>query len=1094
MGKRFVVVGSATAVGGLVLGASIVYGPRPAESNNPSLPNDIAAPGIGDPGNPSEGGVKIFAFDYSTFELDDGQLRGMRLRAASTTLKPQGITELTRPHAEIRLGPYRAITITADKADMEMEDSKPRRGRFSGNVVVTLYEAPVGTPLVLEEPNTEVEAKQDIEQADGQPPAHTQFVQQRIYMDEATNFSIEDDTISTQGPVHVTSPQVDFFGIGLNLAYNTQRERIEQLIISEGRYLIINPDAPAPGYTTIADTNADAEQSEASGTDLQEKPDLPKQFYNATFNDDVLVRDGLESELAGQTLTIDFSLGTDAVEVKPIEPDVIGQLPRVIPIGQLAQAANAAPPALVIPPANQARTLLKHDPKRDTVVTWTGPLTVKPYETRPEALTDDEDAHLTLTGPNAYAQTIRNDELERLETNKLEYLVSEERTNAYASDERAMRILSTALGGAITGQQLTVRQAEGTATILGPGELTYTDDDTKKTLKLTWQNRLDLELYTQAKNADAEEQSDEASGTDRAQTKILGVKTATFDGDVTAKHTDFDLAASTLTLAFAKPDKANKIDNHPTAINASGEVAVQARGDAKDEVFDITAGRLSIDLKLDANNDNEPYASEIHAEEGVSVKRPGSTLTCNRVTVELNPPEPKQAVANADAEERSDEAPGTEPEEDRFAQVRTIVAVGLVRADLEDEDGRRIDLIADQLIADVENDRLTLAADDADDPAEVTDLTSGRKLTGQLIEMDDQAQQLDIAGKGSLATVLDDPNNKDAGIEDAFLAIDWSKSMAFNNVTGEATFIGSVRSESRRSIDASELTCDRLDMVFSEEPEDEPKEDKPADADAADQPAEEDEDGDTLAREIRSAVATGNVKFLASSWDVDKPNQINNRIRLEGPKVVITNQPADGDQPAAETLVVEGQGRMVLEDYRPPDKEDADNKAKLTGRGATLFSWDQTMALDALTNTATFVDGVQMVHLPKDDAGKQGDAIQLDCMKLVADLTDTGGLAGWLAEKEQGDDAKDAPDAQIESILATGNVRLLQQGTRSMRGDALDFDGEKNVVTLNANGNRDVVLEDLQRDTATRTNKITWDLTTDRIEIDQLRGGVAPLN
>ncbi|MEM9346495.1 MAG: hypothetical protein AAGB26_07750 [Planctomycetota bacterium] len=1052
MSKRFVVVGGATAVAGLVLGASIVLGPPAAQSNTPKLPSNIAAPGVNNPtNNPDNTPITISKFDYSTFELDsDGQLRGMRLRATRTNLKPQGITELIKPHAEIRLGPQRAITITADKADMEMEDSKPRQGLFTGNVIVTIYEAPAGTTLILEDPFAEI--KQDGDK----PPAFAQFIQQRIYLDEATDFSIEDDTINTRGPVHVTSNQVDFFGIGLRLAYNTQRERIEQLIIDKGKYLIINPDAKAPSFNA-ANTNADAEPAaggEAPGT--AEQQPVPKQFYAVTFEDNVLVRDGLESQLAGQKLTIDFSLGTDAVEVTPIAPDTVGQLPRLIPVGQLAQDDDIALligtfndlPAFAIPVKNQRRTLLNHDPARDIVVTWTGSMTVLPHGERPEPLADDDDALLTLTGPNAYAQTIRSGDLERLETNKLEYLVSEERTTAHANDQRTLRILSEAMGGEITGSQLTVRQAQGTATILGPGRLTYTSKEDGKTLTLTWQKRLDLELYTEPKNANEEE----ASGRDRSQTKILGVKTATFDGDVTARHTDFDLDSDKLTLAFAKPDKQKKTDNHPTEINASGSVVIQARGDAKDETFDINAQRLTIELKLDDNN--ETYASEIRAEDGVSVERPGTKLTCNRVLVELDPPDKEEAAS----------------EDDRFAQVSSILAVGTVRADLEDEDGRHIDLIADQLVADVENDKLTLFADHANNPAEVTDLTSGRKLTGKTVEMDDQAKQLIVTGKGSLATILEDPNDPNAGIEDAFLAINWTESMAFDNVTGQAVFVGGVRSESRRSIDSSEMTCDHLVMLFSPETKD-----------------KDNNDEDELDRQIRSAIATGNVRFLASSWDVGKPKQLNNRILLEGPKVIITNQPAADGKEANETLIVEGEGRLMLEDYRPPDEDDAENKAALTGRGMTLFNWDESMKLDALTNTATLVGTVQMTHIPKDEQGKQGDPVQLDCEELVADLTDTGGMAGWLAD-EPGD-TKQAPDVQIEYITATDNVRLLQKGTRSISGDHMSFDAENKTIEIWTDKGKDVKIEDFEQEIVVFCERVIVNLETNTHTAINIRGG-----
>ncbi|MGB0768050.1 MAG: hypothetical protein ACPGYV_10105, partial [Phycisphaeraceae bacterium] len=984
MGKRFVVVGGATAVAGLVLGAAIVLGPPAAQNNRPDLPSDIDAPGVVGPDGTAPG-VDIQQFDYTTFEVgSDGQLRGTRLRAEQTNLKSLGITNLVKPNAEIRLGSQRAITITADQADMEMEDSRPRAGVFSGNVVVTLAQAPEGVELVLDQDN----------------PEHLRFIQQRIYLDDATNFSIEDDTISTPGPVHVTGHQVDFFGIGLRLAYNTQRERIEQLLINEGRYLIVNPDAQPPAFEADDDedqANPDEPEAEAEPTDEPTAPDAVAefQFYKATFLEAVVVRDGVESELAGDSLSIDFSLGTPAVEVAPIAPETAGRLPRVIPTGRLAQAnepineqhqdgTDPVLPVVQIPEKNAQRSLLTHDPKRDIVVTWTGSLAVTPYAQRPEPLADEEDAHLTLTGKNAYAQTVRNGELERLEAGKLQYLVSQARTAAVATTETPLRIVSAALGGEITGQQLIVNQSRAAASVLGPGQLTYTNQDDGKALDLTWQNRLDLELYPEDPAPKPNEQAQPTNeDNDTPTTRIAGVKTATFDGNVTARHTDFDLDSDTLTIAFAEPDPQNNIDNTPTAINAAGSVAVKARGDADDETFDIAAGRLSIDLALD--RDNEPYASAIRALDQVRVQRPGSTLTCDRVSVELCPPsqatpqiagakpEPadpvneQNALADADADARTDadatastnasepNAPAPTPPKERFAEVRSILAVGTVRANL-DYDDRRVDLVADQLIADVENDRLTLAADPDRPLAEITDLSSGRKLTGKLVVMDDQAEQLDITGPGTLATVLSDPGNPDATIDQAFLAIAWQRAMSFNNVTGEAEFFQGVRSESRRSTDASELTCDALTMRFSPDYQHDPNR------------LFDDDGKDQHERQIRSANARGSVKFTAWAYDLNDPERITNRIRLEGPQVQVTNQPATeiGKRPV-ETLVVPGPGRMVLEDYRNPKPNNKDDKASMTGRGATLFNWNQSMTLDARANTATLLEDVTMTHLPKDE-------------------------------------------------------------------------------------------------------------------------------
>jgi lipopolysaccharide export system protein LptA len=1100
MSKRLVVVGGATAVAGLVLGASVVFGPAAVTGGGKDIDADVDAPTLGQRGGPV--GANLTGIDIKQFKIDeDGEVTGVRLRAKQSNLKPLGITEFIAPHAEVRLGAQRAITITADKADMEMEDRKPRAGDFFGNVVVTIFQAPQGVELVT----------------DPDKPEHERFIQQRIFLDDpadpdqSVHFSIEDDSINTPGPVHATSPQVDFFGVGLRLTYNTQRKRIEQLVVTEGRYLIFNPDAQSPGFDDTETQTADANQERADeDTKPKEEPAGPSQFYLAEFADQVVVRNGIEDELGGERLLIEFSMGTKAVTPgagKPATPPATSGLPEwlVLPGAQLAQVndetnADARPgipgfiknafgdatfalPLVKIPPTNAARSLFNHVPKRDLVVTWAGHLRVAPLASKPELLADDEDVRVSLTGENAYAQTAQDGEVKRLETVALQYLLSQELTTAIASEDKPVRILAAALGGEITGQKLVVRQQAGTATILGPGQLNYTDPDTKKPLTLTWQNRLDLELFIQtpeeqqanketnieANNADAERS--EASGT---QTKILGVKTATFDGQVTATHPDFDLAADKLTLAFAEPNKALDLDNTPTEINAAGNIAIMARGDDEDETFDITAQRLTVALKQSSPDDagkTDTYASAIRADGGVRIEQPGFWMTCQRVSLDLNPPsKTKQNAA----------------EDDRYAQVRNVFAVGQVRGQI-DHEGRRVDLVADQLIGDVERDQLTLASNNALQPAEVFDLVNQRKLTGELVEMDNKAEQLKITGTGSLASIISDPANPDATLEDSFLNVAWTQSMMFNNVTGKALFIGDVRSESRRSTDFSELTCHTLDMRFSPDYKHDPRR------------LIEDEGKDTHDRQVRSATATGDVQFMAAAWQAADPGKVTNRLRLQGPKLIFTNKPAVeiGDT-AIETVVVEGAGNMTLEDYRLPEKPkkqaDADSEAAalpqpkqafLTGRGATLFNWDDTMVLDAKTNTATLLGTVQMTHIPKDEAGKQGDVVQLDCQRLVADMTDTGGLSVWLSD--------DAPDAQVTTITADDTVRVLQSGVRAISSDHLKFDASQNRVRFWSEQNSPIVIEDLERGTTQQADELTWDLTTDQIDGKNIRGGANTL-
>ena len=1102
MSKRLVIVGGATAVAGLVLGASVVFGPDAVTGVRKGQTHDIDAPTVQGKtaGTLDTLGATGTALDIKAFDpQENGEILRLRIRADRSNLKPLGVTELVKPRADIHLGSQRAISIIADKADTKMENREIREGTFIGNVVVTLFEAPPGVKLII----------------DADDPEHTQFIQQRIFLDSDTHFSVEDDSINTAGPVHVTSNQVDFFGVGLHLTYNTQRERIEQLLIDQGRYLLFNPEADSPGFDNNTTPSADADNNKPADDDAASEPQpaLPSQYYLAEFAKDVVVRSGIHDELAGELLKIDFSLGTKAVTPKPATPTT-SRLPQWVqrPGARLAQLAddtappgiNANPteptlseaPILTIPQRNAERSMFSHVPQRDLVVTWAGHLRLTPLAEKPEALADDKDVRITLIGDNAYAQSTEDDQIKRLQTIQLEYLLSQELTTALASDDKPVRLFAEALGGELTAQKLIVRQQAGTATLLGPGQLTYRDPKTNKPLTVTWQNRLDLELYIQPPDANPERHNDaephadaersEASGT---QTKLLGIQSATFDGKVTALHPEFDLAADKLTLAFRKPDNLNNIDNEPTQINAFGNIAIKANGDDPNECFHITAQHLTVSFQESdrTNNiDNQPIA--IRAEGGVEVRmgspdaikggpdapRPDLSLACRQIKVDLNPSD----------NNKPDNPP--QPDEEIYGDVSKVFAIGDVRATIHKEN-QHIALVSDVLIADVIEDKLTLNADNLQQPAEVIEIIElkkpngqtidvvSQKLTGKLVEMDNKAEQLDITGPGSLATRLDDPDNPDASIENSFLSIAWDDAMSFNNVTGKAKFLGKVRSESRRSNDYSELFCNQLDMRFSPDFKHDP------------QRLIEDDGRETHERQVRSAIAQGDVSFMAASWEQADPKKISNRMRIQGPTLIFTNTPAIqiGDTPV-ETVVVQGAGRMTLEDYRPPVKQPAGDdaaskRAFMTGRGSTLFTWNDRMILDARTNTATLHQTVTMTHIPRDEDGKNGQAVGFACDKLLADMTDTGGLSVWLSDE--------APDARVTRITADGNVRLAPRANLAIAADHLKFLADAEKVNIWSDDKRPVVLEDNEAGTTDRLREIEWNLATDSFELKDFQGG-----
>ncbi|XAM00642.1 hypothetical protein OT109_04465 [Phycisphaeraceae bacterium D3-23] len=1112
MERRTVVVGAAFGAAALVLSASIFLGPPAGtqdiqgpdgESIGAAMPRHRPGEDAGVPGYSAEGG------GYEVFELvGDNKARITLLDADSASTQGQGITHFMRPRFQIittefattqvgiddqgepilkRGAPIggQAMILSADAAEMEMDGNNPQRGVFQGNVVVTLLKAE-GQAVILDP-------------ADPRYPLVNEV--QRVYIDGDARFGLDTNEVRSNAPVHVTSAQADFFGIGLVLKYNTARERIEQLVVREGRYLMFNPDAQSP---TAAGSDAPGADGPPNGqgsadSDEPDHPLGPSQFYIATFYDDIIVRDTDRALLEGDELNIRFSLGREAVEPEPVRPATepvdadratgFAPLAPPIPGMRLAQAdTNTLPPLPppfnpdLVPPINQGRSLYTAAPHEGVLITWTGALRLVPLNEQPEELEDDKDIAIALQGEHAYAQAMRDGKAHRIEGTSLRYLVSSQEVFAQGNENRPITIISTE-AGTLTGGELVVNIPQGTATILGPGTLTQNPDDDGKQLTLAWTDRVDLELFL--KEPDGEAVADDGRGIS-GQSQIAGIRTATFVGDVTADHPDFDLEAEQLAVDFLRPDEAAGVKNDPTRIQASVDVTVRAQGDAPDEQFAI--GTQSLTITLGHDTDGEVYAKSMRALADVVITRPGSTLTCHRVDVafalpsETEPPEAEDATRNA-----------------RYAQVQQIVAVGDVRAEIE-EQGNTINLAADHLLADVDADRLTLYATEEGALAEVIDVNEDRFLRGRHIVMDDQAQVVRVEGPGTLAARMEDPDQP--GNPQANMTIDWQRAMRFNNATGKAEFHGGVAAVTRRTADTTDMTCDDLEVWFTQT--------KDVDADAGDEnalhaaendapdaaPGEDETDLtnaiDATGRDVRRAVATGEVRFVAATRAAEQPDKPHSRVTITGPQLIFTNDALDaqgGDLPdPVETVVVNGPGTMLIEDYTPEDPADETDRAAegsggdpiaFTGKGQTAFLWQESMELDARANTATFAGDAIMLHDPTPDDDTNGDFVRLDCQELIADMRDTGGLGVWMSD--------DAPAPEISVVTAAGPLRIRRAGME-ITGNHLRYEGQAQRVEIWANENRDVLIQQQDSPAPTRAAKVIWDLAQDRIETLGLRG------
>lgn len=1120
MSRRAVVVGAAFAVAALVLAASVFLGP-PAGTDEGPAPDGEGAGAAMPSGVPSEGGGPPGAsardWQYQTIEsVGDDKTRITLFSAASASTRGQGVTYMVRPRFRIITTEYadrqtgvdaqgqpviervavggQAMLLSADTAEMEMEGNKPQRGVFQGAVVVTLLKAD-GQAVVIDPDDPRFGENTDI---------------QEVFIDGDTRFGLDTNDIRSDAPVHVTSPQADFYGVGLVLKYNTARERIEQLVVSEGRYLMFNPDAESGGgvlaqggggedtETGPAEGSTDAQPADGETQADGDPPAGPSQYYLATFHDNVIVRDTDRALLEGDTLDIRFSLGREAVEPEPVRPiedagntTGLAPLAEAIPGMRLAQANEALPPLpapfdpALIPQQNRDRSRYTAAPHKGVLITWTGPLRLSPLDEKPEQLADDRDLDIALRGDNAYAQGMRDGKVHRVEGTDLRYLVSTERVVAAGTDDRPVTILSTEAGTLTAAGELVVNIQNGTATIVGPGTLTQNPDEDGKQLTLAWTDRVDLDLYIVRPGADEIQDANERS---TSQTRITGLRAATFVGQVTADHPDFDLAADQLAIDFQRPDKDSDLKNDPTRIQATGHVVVHAQGDAADEQFAITCESLAIALGHDI--DGAVYAESMRAVADVRLERPGSFLTCHRIDVAFAPPSETEPPQAPEGEADSGEGNTRDP---RYAQVRQVVAVGEVRAQIHDEErGQTVNLVADHMLADIANDRLTLYATEEGELAELIDVQDDRLLRGRLIDLDDQAQIVRVEGPGALSARMEDPERP--GNPQANMTIQWSHAMRFNNANGKAHFQGDVHATTRRTADTTDMTADDLEVWFTEAPAEE-ADGAGGEADAVVADTEEEDALDATGRNVRLAIAKGNVRFVAATRAAETPDQPNSRVTIAGPELVFTNTPVDvlgAPLPTpVETVVVNGQGYMFIEDYRPPDEadpEDADAEANpaavaFTGRGQTAFRWTEQMELDARANTATFVGDARMDHDPTPKDRGNNDDVHMDCQQLAADMHDTGGLGVWMSD--------DAPAPEISVVTAEGPLSIIRAG-RQITGDHLRYVAADERVEVWADENRDVLIQEVNSPAPARCGRVIWDLANNRIEMLNARGGAAP--
>ncbi len=470
---------------------------------------------------------------------------------------------------------------------------------------------------------------------------------------------------------------------------------------------------------------------------------------------------------------------------------------------------------------------------------------------------------------------------------------------------------------------------------------------------------------------------------------------------------------------------------------------------------DLAISGDSMDSYFNINQDNATTLSRVVISRNARADAgPDGLLTAERIDIEfdLSQPEVTPSIATAQGDVRVSRDGSTLRADLAEATFRRTDAgrleVGVFNADLgvvaQTADGVR--MTADSLRA-YPNQNV---ADLEGDPARIS--FGDNAVTGNEMRIDQTRRSLTVFGSGQLERLQADDS---LGYES--IVLQWADSMKYDDVAGEATFLG----DCVLTADISELardvvTAGRIDLFT--------------------RPYESRQQDDASNQSIERAVAYGaaagpdavNVARVESRRyvsDADAPGgiRLSRLIYLDGPEIIAT-------VPEQE-LLVPHPGRLLIEnrdtsgeDERGPDV-----------RGTTLIEWDGHFLLKRDVGAAEFTRQVRVRHRPP--GARQITELEAERLDLAFD-----------PDVEQAASA-DAP--QFVWAQAQGAV-YAAQGRRQVIADRMLYDNSLNFAELTAWPGNIVTLYDADAPTPLTGELLRWDLLRDRVEWRGARPTAAP--
>lgn len=947
------------------------------------------------------------------------------------------------------------------------DPGSPESGSFTGDVQVRLFPAPSGPdagPIDLERDRPTV-----------------------MFVTETIDFDAPMGQITTDDPVVVSSESFEVRGTALTARLNEVKDRIELLRIERAgsaRWAPENAgavDAPGPAAAGTAIT-ASAPGGQEPAPDSVGEPSYVKQDqpatpdptatsqtpspantveYQLTLTGDVRVeqasrgRTATADNLELWARTIDNRLPDDA-----FGPAVRRDLPgpstdagsRPAPDERAHVADGPARETRPAPATTNAQDSLFVSSDDDVVLTWSGPMDLRPLAETPEQLAGGNHFAVRLSAEPG-GTVVLGDTVERASVTcgELSYLASLRRAEVIAPmlasgnpgqvEARAegrfrMQAFDTVRADLLAGTAEFA--SSGTLAILAPGDGPGAPDiDTQW---ISWTRSALMTFRTEG-------------------TAITGLTDATFVGEAIAQDEKSSLSGGTIYAAF---ERTATRENSLSRIEATGDVS--ARADKHQHVVSVDApdhgpGRLDADRLEVAFEPVLPPAGE----QDTGDVYPGFVSASGSVVAAQG----ASLLMTDNLEVRLALAPDDNDRDERVTDVTTAEASGHVAYTRSDG----LFAIADRLradntrqIADLEGPSVRVGKDQTE-------------IAATSIRLDDKDQSMFVFGAGTLTHKAPAPAGAGSagGADDrrTLLTASWTRSMRYSDRSGELEADGDVELVStptrlvrdtlrahrvRAKLEEAERSsADIARVLGASSVDDDPLDDRVLVRARALGASNEEPDGEPAEVESRRYV-----------FKSDGSRRLAQLFYLDGDEIVLDNKNGTLTVPSAgQALVVD---RLTLADNEPVPAHLLETDEQT--RGTARFTWKEGLSYDTRSGALLMERDVEIRHLPLDGSAMR----RIIANRVSATITGDGPGPG------RGDPPADSGIGGFRLAEARGAV-FAQSATRQMIADRFVYDAVAGVGYAEGLDSNRVTIFETDRPTPIVARRFRWDMRTDRVEI-----------